>query len=326
MSEMAREFVDCLIVGGGPAGLTAATYLGRFRRSVLLIDAGESRLARIPLARNVPGFPNGVGGAELHARLKDQAHRYGARLVSGAVTALGRTKDHFEVQCDTGSILTRRVLLATGVNVTDPDIHDLPEAVRKGLIRYCPICDGFEAIGSRVAVLGGRPGSLEEARFLRTYVDDLTFVPAVEADPLSGEEIAMAAAAGIKLETRPCTSLALAGESVLMRFESGPSLSFDIVYPCLGTAPRSEFARELGAPITSDGELLTDKHHETGVPGLYAAGDVLRGLDQVASACGQAAIAATAMHNALRRFDETAHGLLASSGDLHDIDVDRELR
>jgi thioredoxin reductase len=153
---MTHAVVDSLIVGGGPAGLTAATYLGRFRRSVVIVDDGDSRLKRIPLSRNIPGFPEGVSGRDMHARLMQQAGRYGARLLSGRVAAIAHEDGLFCAETPAGLLRAKTVLLATGVAVADPEIDGLDDAVRLGLIRYCPICDGFEAGGRRIAVLGAR--------------------------------------------------------------------------------------------------------------------------------------------------------------------------
>ena len=300
--------VECLIVGGGPAGLTAATYLGRFRRSATLVDSGSSRLKQIPISRNIPGFPDGIIGGDLHARMRQQAGKFGARLLEGEITRLACDDKGFIASGTCGEFRANTVLLATGVNVAAPAIDDLDHAVQKGLIRYCPICDGFEARGRRVAVLGGRPHSLDEAHFLRTYVEDLTFVAEAGGEPPSASDIARARRAGIKVEETACTGLRTTGEKIEVALSVGPPRQFDIVYPCLGVAPRSELARSLGARVSEKGELLTDKHQQTNVPGLFAAGDVLRGLDQVASACGQAAIAATAMHNMLREQDAGGEG------------------
>jgi thioredoxin reductase (NADPH) len=299
-SKRGTTLVDCLVVGAGPAGLTAATYLGRFLREVTVIDAGESRLKRVPLSRNIPGFPDGVAGKELHARMIEQATTYGASLIDGQVHQIGKDGESFQVRWTGGLIVARTVLLATGVHVVDPDVAGLETAIQKGAIRYCPICDGFEAAGSRIAVLGARPHSIDEARFLRTYSDDITFVTLQNAVAPTSEEVAVARRAGIQVEDRACVGLTLDEGKVRLEFAMGDSTIFDVVYPCLGSKPRSELARAVGAALSKDGELLTDKHQRTNVPGLFAAGDVLHGLDQVASACGQAAIAATAMHNLLR--------------------------
>jgi thioredoxin reductase (NADPH) len=292
--------VDCLIVGAGPAGLTAATYLGRFLRTVTVIDAGESRLKRVPVSHNIPGFPGGVAGKVLHERMLEQAITYGASLIEGRVNQIETDEEGFRISWGGGLVVARTVLLATGVNVIDPDVAGLEAAIQKGVIRYCPICDGFEAARRRVAVLGTRSRSIDEAHFLRTYSNDVTFATLQGAVPPTSEEVAVARRAGIQIEDRACAGLTLVEDKIRLEFATGASATFDVVYPCLGSEPRSELARAVGATLSKDDELLTNKHQQTNVPGLFAAGDVLRGLDQVASACGQAAIAATAMHNLLR--------------------------
>lgn len=295
--------VECVIVGGGPGGLTAATYLGRFRRSVVVIDAGESRLNQIPLSRNIPGFPEGVSGHELHTRMRDQAERYGAQLLEGRVTRCEQDDDAFLLESSTGQFRAKAILLATGVEVTSPDMSDLERAIASGLIRYCPVCDGYEAANTRIGVLGGRRRSIEEAHFLRTYSDDVTYVPLGRGGELDRDQAQDARAAGIGIVDASCVGLEAGENTIELLLASGERRVFDTVYPCLGSSPRSALAERLGASLTEQAELITDKHMATNVPGLYAVGDVLHGLDQVASACGQAAIAATAIHNRLRDGD-----------------------
>lgn len=293
--------VDCLIVGGGPGGLTAATYLARFRRSVVVVDANESRLQIIPLSHNIPGFPEGVSGPELLKRMRAQATAFGAELIEGHVTACESEGASFLVRSSAGQFRAKTVLLASGVDVTPPDMADLDTAIARGVVRYCPVCDGYEAQSARIAVLGGRPGAIDEAHFLLTYSRDITYVPMPGCGALTDEEADRARSAGIVIEYRPCTGLTLRVDQIEIRHPHGDSNSFDIVYPCLGSRPRSQLAEALGARLSPDGALVTDAHSATNISGLYAVGDVLRGLDQVASACGHAAAAATAIHNRLRR-------------------------
>lgn len=289
---------DCAIIGAGAAGLMAATYLGRFRRSVVVIDAGESRLKRIPLTRNAPGFPEGIEGVRLYERMLEQASRYGATFQNGIVDEPDIARGRFRLRVNTEPIEARTALLATGATLVEPDLPNLDEAIGRGVIRYCPICDGFEASDKRIAVLGGRAGAIKEAHFLRTYSHDVTFLWLPGAAP-SEQECLAAAAAQISLAPAPAKAFeAQSGVSVLL--ENGERSVFDVMYPCLGCEPRSELAGELGAKLTDEGGVEVDSHQRTDVGGLYAAGDVLQGLDQIASACGQAAIAATAIHNDLR--------------------------
>jgi thioredoxin reductase (NADPH) len=185
----------------------------------------------------------------------------------------------------------------------EPSLAGLDAAIHRGLIRYCPICDGFEVLGREVGILGGRPHSIAEAHFMRTYSHAVTFLQMQGAEAPTPDELTRAREAGIEIEERPCLEMKIEDDKIAAIFEMGAPRKFDVVYPSLGLAPRSLLAEAMGCRISDEGELLTDKHQQTNIAGLFAAGDVLRGLDQVASACGQAAIAATAMHNLLREMD-----------------------
>jgi thioredoxin reductase (NADPH) len=140
--------LDCLVIGGGPAGLTAAIYLARFHLDILVVDGGKSRAATIPCTHNHAGFPDGITGQELIQRMKEQAQRFGAKIVDGFVSRVHRDERDgpFEAEWGSGKWHARSVLLATGVTNRRPPmdeaLHD--DALARGLIRYCPICDGYE--------------------------------------------------------------------------------------------------------------------------------------------------------------------------------------
>jgi thioredoxin reductase len=160
--------LDCLVIGGGPAGLLAAVYLRRYRRNVQIIDAGESRAAKIPQSHNYPGF-FGIGGPELLGRLRAQAGEYGAQIVSGSVTSLHKQGETFAASSSGGDAHARFVLLATGLVDHCPPIQGEPADCPSEVLRFCPICDGFEAIDRRLGVLGDIRAGGQKAIFLRTY-------------------------------------------------------------------------------------------------------------------------------------------------------------
>jgi thioredoxin reductase (NADPH) len=174
--------VDCLIVGGGPSGLTAALYLKRFQRSILVVDGGESRAAWIPESHNIPFFSHGISGKEILDRERGHAGRYGVSAESARVTEIRKEGGGFVATIEapdggTRRVSARRVVLATGALDVEPDLPDVSDAVRRGLVRYCPICDGYEAIGKRVAVIAKGSRGVGEAMFIRrTYCDDVTLL------------------------------------------------------------------------------------------------------------------------------------------------------
>lgn len=293
---------DCLVIGAGPAGLTAAIYLSRFHLRIAVIDAGQSRAAMIPRTHNHAGYPGGIAGTELLARMREQAGEFGVAVEQGLVEKLERAGDVFVAHAGGRMIEARAVMLASGVvnnrPPIAPEIHDA--ALERGLLRYCPICDGYEVTDKRVGVIGSGNHGCAEALFLRTYTRDVSLIAPDGDHALSDEDQQSLRDAGVTLVNGPCHPLRIDGEQMIVP-TAGGELGYDSVYPALGSVIRSELAVALGAKANEDGCLEIDKHQRTSVAGLYAAGDVTMGLDQISSAMGQAAVAATAIRNDLAK-------------------------
>jgi thioredoxin reductase (NADPH) len=293
---------DCVVIGAGPAGLTAAIYLARFRRDVLVIDGGASRAAWIPKSRNYPGFPDGVRGKTLLARMRRQAELYGAQIEPGYVDELNNLRGGFRLETAEGAVRAAKVILATGVIDNEPDVPGVEAAVLSGLIRVCPICDGYEVIGKTVGVIGADDHGAREARFLTTYSDDVWLIHTGPRDALSRTERQRLKAAGVGLIETPIERVVLDRRRIAaLCFGPGEPRRFDVLYAGLGITPRVRLAVDAGARLDADGRLVVTAHQETSIPGLYAAGDVVRGLNQISTAEGEGAIAATDAHNCLRR-------------------------
>ncbi|QDC39773.1 NAD(P)/FAD-dependent oxidoreductase [Sphingobium fuliginis] len=292
--------LDCLVVGAGPAGLTAAIYLARFHLRIRIVDAGNSRAALIPHTRNHAGYPGGISGRELLALMRRQAAEFGGEVTEGLVTGLEKDGDIFLAHVGTETWQARSVLLATGVvnnaPPISPDVHDA--ALRQGLLRYCPICDGYEVTDRRIAVIGTGARGTNEAMFLRTYSADISLISPEGDHELSADQRVRLEEAGIALVNGPCEPLRIDGESISVPTPNGAQ-AYDTVYPALGSIIRSELAMMLEAEATDDGCLIVDDHQRTSVPGLYAAGDVAKGLDQISHAMGEGGVAATTIRNDL---------------------------
>ena len=300
---------DCLIVGGGPAGLTAAIYLGRYRRQVVVVDKGNSRAALIPLSHNFAGFPRGIGGTELLARLREQVSNCNVEIVNGEVTELRREREYFIVTVGDGfeaTIRARTVLLATGIIDRKPDIPNWREAVAKATLRFCPVCDAYEAIDRNVAMYAPTPSRARHALFMRTYTDRLTLFCHIPDMPLAEHDRRELEEAGIKVVDSPVAKITLTEElAPVIRLQDGSEHQFDMLYPMMGDIAHSELGTLLGAKCNEDRALITDTRQRTSVPGLYAAGDVVDALNQVNVAIGHAAIAATDIHRYLREQDRS---------------------
>lgn len=306
-----NDIEDCAVVGGGIGGLTAAIYLARFRRRVVVHDGDESRARWIPRSRNHPAFPEGVTGDELLSRLRAQLARYGVTPLRDRVVAIARDGDGFRLTRASGAeTRARLVILATGVSDVEPPIADAFDAVKHGLVRHCPICDAYETIGKRLAVLGRGDHCLGEALFLRTYTPHI--VALTNGAPLgcAAQARARMDAAGIRLNEAPIAAIARSedGEGVVIRFADGETLRVDALYSAMGMRPHAELAADLGIALSADGRIPADDHQRTAADGVWAVGDVVTGLNQLGVAMAHGEIAATDAHNRLRRAEGLSVG------------------
>lgn len=291
---------DCIIVGAGPAGLTAGIYMGRFLRRALILDGGKPRAAFIPRTRNLAGFPQGITGPDLLARMREQATAYGVELRAEVAQDVQRCDGGFRVVTESGEHLGRTLVLATGVTNHPPrmDIAEHDAAVARGLIRYCPICDAFEVQKCRVAVLGTGAHGVAEAVFLRRYSADVTLVRP-DAAELNEADRRRLESAGISLLPSHMQALNIDGDKIAVTDAEDGRTRFDTLYTALGTTANATLARKMEMQCGADNCIEVDARFQTSVDGAYAIGDVITGLDQISFAMGQASVVATAIHNRL---------------------------
>ncbi len=285
--------------------MTVALYLARYNRRFVLIDGGNSRAAWIPESHNLPLFTKGIAGPEILRRQREHVEAYGASIIDAKVTKLEADGSGFTVRlqadAQTYKISARFIVLATGVVDIAPQVPDVQAAIQRGLVRYCPICDGYEATGRKVGVIGVGDRGLGEAVFVaRTYSSDVTLLSFHEPLVLSEQELETAKAHAISVIREPVSTLVFKERAVHAKASGGDrDYEFDVVYSALGVQYRSALATALGAEADGMGALTVDDHSQTTIPGLYAAGDVTQGLNQIVVAMGQAARAATHIHNRL---------------------------
>ena len=295
------ELRDCIIVGGGPAGLTAAIFLARFRRHAVLLDAGESRAAWIPRTHNHPAFPEGIRGTDLLDRMRAQAAQFGAEIAPHRALRLSREGAGFRLDTDGPAFRAPAVLLATGATDRIPDIAGARDHVLHGTLRQCPICDAWEVTGRRIVVIGAGPHAVEQTLFLSTYSPHVTLAALRDDPPPTTDQRAALLRAGASILDTPVQSIACEDGAVTLDLGRKRTARFDVAYAGLGIVPQTDLVRPLHPRLAADGRIVTDAHQETSVPGLWAAGDVVTGLNQIAVAMAQGEIAATAIHNAARR-------------------------
>ena len=291
------DVLDVLVVGAGPAGLTAATYLARFHRRFAVVDAGKSRARWIPTSNNCPGFPSGIGGDALLGKLRMQAEGFDVCIEDGRIERLERDGDAFVATAADGRTWRARfVLLATGVVDVMPAMDGLEAGIASHAVRLCAVCDGYEASDADIAVLAPVDDAIRHAAFLRSFSRRVAAIP-TEAGAPSPECAALAEQAGIEL-LPPALAMRCDDNGCVVDTEAGER-RFDTLYPVLGCDAQSRLATALGAAVDDNGELTVDARMQTSVEGLYAIGDVVSALNQISVAIGHAAIAASALHGRL---------------------------
>ena len=223
--------------------------------------------------------------------MREQAAEYGAVLRQGRVEALARQDGGFRVKVGGAetALGAKTVLLATGIVDEKPALPSLSEFIYRGGVRFCPICDGFEATDRRIGVLGPLRNAVKKALFLRTFSRDIVLLP-LDADiRLDKAQRASLREAGIAEPTEPVADLEADGERVRAVMASGAEVEVEILYPAMGADVRSELATSIGARCNDEGCLFADPHQLTSVPCLYAIGDITQELHQISVATGQAA-------------------------------------
>ncbi|WP_398472772.1 NAD(P)/FAD-dependent oxidoreductase [Tardiphaga sp.] len=288
---------DCVVIGGGPAGLMAAIYLARFRRTVMLFDAGSGRAATIPRSHNVPGFVDGLSGQGLLYRMFEQTRLLNVPARSEKVVSLTKTREIFRIASEGAAVEARSVVMATGIVDRSPVFDGWREAIRDNLLGFCPVCDAFEARHKRIAVVGPSASVAGKALFLRAYSSDVSVIVQDTRDPELDDKMSV-----IGVQVHYVTRLDLRRDTNRLRIADVPGDNgYDIVYPAMGADARSDLAVALGADHKADGSLRVDDSQRTSVEGLYAIGDVVTDIHQISVASGHAAVATCTINTALPR-------------------------
>ena len=217
-----------------------------------------------------------------------------------------RVEEGFTAQAGKITYHAPTVILATGVINHQPimsaAVHDA--ALARGLIRYCPVCDGYEAKGMNIAVLGCDDHGAAEAEFLRPYGARVTLL-AQRSAALPPADAARLNRLKIGVINEAVHKIWVDADQIIVTFGSGREERFDTLYPALGSTPNTQLINGFGAKVSDLGCVITDAHQHSSVRGLFVVGDVVEGLDQISVATGHAANAATAIHNLLREQEET---------------------
>jgi thioredoxin reductase len=287
---------DVVIIGGGPAGLSAALSLGRARRRVTVIDSGEPRNRTAAHMHGVLGH-DGLSPLVLLERGRAEAAGYGVRFLQGEVSAARIDGDVIEVDTADGTIRTRRLLVATGLEDVLPDIPGFREQWGRGVV-VCPYCDGWEHRNDVIGVVATSPRSVEQAQLLRQWSDRVVYFENV-VGAASAAELERLERRGIRVESGAVTSLRVDGEQLTGVEVDGRVVEVGVVFTGPALRPRDGVLRSLGAS-TTDGEpgswVEIDADGRTSVPGVWAVGNVVNMRANVSVSLGLGALVAGALN------------------------------
>lgn len=292
---------DCVIVGGGVAGLQAAIQLGRYKHRVLVLDSGDGRSSYCLEYHNMLGWPDGISGPELRERGRIHAERLGVTFVSGRAVGAKRTDDIFTVETESGeTIRAKRLLLATGVMDRFPELDGLRQCF--GISIYvCPDCDGYELTGKKALVLGsGNPGAAM-ALTLLYWTRDLIYVNHEQAD-VDEELLAKLEKSGVEHVSEAVRELKRDGSFLTgVVTASGRLIEAGRGFVAFGgNEVRSGLAQQLGVRLHANRHVLADPRTKmTNVMNVWAAGDVLAHSEQTTIAMGDGSQAAIWIHKSL---------------------------
>jgi thioredoxin reductase (NADPH) len=290
---------EIIIVGGGLAGLSAAIYLGRALRDVLVIDAGDSLALWEPEVQNYLGFPEGIDGRELLKKGREQAARYGAEFVTEEITNAWVAEGNFHLIGKKSEFRGVRVLLATGVYHLPPKIPAVNECVGKSLF-FCKDCDGYRVQGKRVGIVGATDEAAEYALGILAYTDSVALLANGERPAWDGQHADWLKEYDIPvILQRIIEVMHCEGKVQELRFESGKGLPLDYLFTVRGDVYHNSLARQLGAEVDAEGQVVVDHCQRTTVKGLYAAGCVTPANCQMIIAAGHGAAAAQAINRDL---------------------------
>ena len=291
---------DVAIVGGGPAGLSAATFLSRYLHSVVLVDSGDPRNWETRGVNGFLGLP-GVRPSELRARGRDEARAYGVVLVDDTVETAAATQGEFQITLHSGEEYTAaRLLLAIGLKDVWPDIPGL-ERVYGATAHVCPDCDGYEARGKKTVVIGRGRKAVGMALNLSTWTREILICTnGLPPDMNDAEYCAKLDALNIPVLTdrvrRVCTNK---GTLHCLELESGMELDVEKIFFAIGQYPADDLGAQLGCKRDDGGHILVDRHFHTSVFNVFAAGDIVPGSQLAIAAAADGAIAALSIHKSL---------------------------
>ncbi len=273
---------DVIIIGAGPAGVSAGLYTKRANKKTLIIYNNESSLEKATKIENYYGFENGISGEELYKKGIEQAKNLGIDIKKEEVIKIDKIKDIFEVKTVNENYTAKNVVLATGNKKNKPDIKNIEKFDGKG-VSYCAICDGFFYRGKDVVVIGNGNYAIAETNDLINIVNHVTILT-------NGKKIPEFRAENVDIENRKAVAIEGNNNIEAVELDDGTKIKTDGVFVAQGIAGSTDFARKIGALVKNE-KIVVNEKMKTTVEGLYACGDCIGGTLQVVKAVNDGMIA-----------------------------------
>lgn len=296
------EVYECIIVGGGIAGLQAAIQLGRYRHRILVIDANDGRSTLCRAYHNLLGWSDGVSGETLRACGRQQAEKLNVRFIHDEVVTVCKKEEQFQLTGKSGQTYeAKRILLATGVKDRIPFIENLIPCL--GISIYvCPDCDGYEVTNKKVIVLGAGKTGANMALTLLYWTNDITYVNH-DGEELHAGMMQQLRERGIRYIRQPIESVLVKEESLFcgVRLQSGTVITGERGFIAFGhNQVNTDLAKQLGVERLENKHIPTDaRTKQTNITNVWAAGDIGVHSEQVAIAMGEGAQAAIWIHKSI---------------------------
>ena len=310
MTDSDQNTYDVAVVGGGPAGLTAALYATRLGHDTMIVDRGVGRAAMMADTHNVIGITEDVSGTELLKTAREQVQAYGATYHRDFVTGIERKDDGFVLESQGAVCEAKRVVLATGFSDERPD-PPLPPTGRG--LHYCLHCDAYMFVDESVYVMGHGDSAAYVAMIMLNFTDEVDLLLRGDDPTWSDETDRMLRAHPIDVIDEEITGMNKGPDGWLesFEFEDGTVREYRSGFPMYGSNYNNELAADLGCDLNDDGTVVADDHGRTSVDGVYAVGDLVQGHNQIPVAMGQGAKAGIAIHMDLRAFPRSVEEIEA---------------
>ena len=294
---------DAIIIGAGPAGLSAGVYLARFRRKVLIIDAERGRSMIPGTYHNIPGFLEPIERRELRKLGAQQVNRYGAEKICNEVRDVHMVSlDNFEVICEDKTFMTKNIVFCTGVLDIWPEIEGYENYLGYSL-HSCPICAGFESVDKKIVIIGNNEKVTKLVLEMLNYSEKIVIVTNGVSLDIKESYLNKIKNAEIPIYTNRIAKLTGNDgwiEKVIL--DNGIEIETDIIYSGLGLKINSRLAQKIGVNVDGCGYIVVDQEHKTNLDGIYAAGDVTNfDHKQVVTAMYEGFIAGLSIHSNLLR-------------------------